>query len=96
MYFGSFYDITQKVGFSLLQKGPKFPPKCPSLSTLQLLKESVMSSVRTLQEETVQKSTRKPKKFYNTSRTRRGPLTTPPERNGRPSKPSGKTPPMWF
>ena len=38
----------------------------------------------------------KPKKFYNTSRTRRGQLTTPPERNGRPSKPSGKTPPMWF
>ena len=72
------------------------PPKCPSLSTLQLLKESVMSSGRTLQEGIVQKSTRKPKKFYNTSRTRRGWLTTPPERNWRPSKPSGKTPPVWF
>ena len=32
-----------------------------------------MSLERTLQEGTVQKSTRKPKKFYNTSRTRRGP-----------------------
>ena len=39
-----------------------------------------MNSVRTLQEGTVQKSTRKPKKFYNTSRTRRGRLTTSPER----------------
>ena len=32
-----------------------------------------MSSVRTLQEGTAQKSTKKPRKFYNTSRKRRGP-----------------------
>ena len=68
----------------------------PLTEYIAVTKESVMSSVRTLQEGTAQKSTRKPKKFYNTSRKRRGQLTTPPERNRRPSKPLRKTPPMWY
>ena len=45
---------------------------------------------------TVQKSTKKPRKFYNTSRTRRGPLTTSPNRRRRPSRPSGKDPLEWY
>ena len=38
----------------------------------------------------------KTKEVLQHFKERRGPLTTPPKRNGRPSKPSGKTPPMWF
>ena len=73
----------------LLQKGPKFAvssPKYHSPSMLQLLKQS---------GRTVQKSTRKPKRFCNTTKTRRDTLATSPRRSRRPSKPSGNTPVMW-
>ena len=84
---------------SLLQKGPKFAvssSKVPLTEYIAVTKRICDE----LSENTVGRDCteiyQKPRKFYNTSRKRRGPLATPPKRNGRPSKPSGKTPPMWF
>ena len=85
---------------SLLQKGPKFAvssSKVPLTEYIAVTKRICDElGAKNLLGRTVQKSTRKPKKFYNTSRTRRGLLATSPNRRRRPSKPSGKTPPEWY
>ena len=70
-------------------------PGCLLSSTLQLLKESVMSLVRTPLEKTVQRSTKKPKRSCSTTKRRNHSLTTSPKRRERPSKPSGKMPLAW-
>ena len=75
---------------SLLQKGPKFAvcsPKVPLTEYIAVTKNSAMSLVRTLQARTVQKSTKKPKRFYNTTKTKRDTLTTLPKRRRWPSSP---------
>ena len=51
-----------------------------------------MSLVRTPLERTVQRSTKKPKRSYNTTKRRNHSLATSPKRRRRPSKPSGKMP----
>ena len=81
---------------SILQKGPKFAvssSKVPITEYIAVTKRICDELGETPLGKTVQKFTRKPRKFYNTSRTRRGPPTTSPSRRRRLSKPSGKTPP---
>ena len=84
---------------SLLQKGPKFAvssSKVPLMEYIAVTKRICDELSENTAGKDCTESTRKPKKFYNTSRARRGPLKTSPKRRRRPSKPSGKTPLEWF
>ena len=84
---------------SLLQEGPKFAvssSKVPLTEYIAVTKRICDELGENTDGKDCTEIYQKPKKFYNTSRTRRGPLTTSPNRRRRPSKPSGKTPLEWY